>query len=248
LEKSALQSPVILTLTARQERDYQFYYDLKQKNFTRMPTGIDRKYQNIAPGEKLRKELRSKFNIADDQILIVQAAASFRTKGVDRTLYIISQLPEAMQKRITFIVAGDDRRRHKYAKLAEMLKFDARFPGGMDNLEELYHAADLLIHPARNEATGTVLVEALCCNLPVLTTDLCGYSEYISAAAGGVVLPEPFRVEHWILALQKLLNEPEHLLKCRQNIVNMYKNDFWYSRPAVMADEVIKFARSKGAK
>jgi UDP-glucose:(heptosyl)LPS alpha-1,3-glucosyltransferase len=161
---------------------------------------------------------------------------------------MISQLPEEMQKRITFIVAGDDRRRYKYTKLAEMLKFDARFPGGMDNLEELYHAADLLVHPARNEATGTVLVEALCCNLPVLTTDLCGYSEYISAAAGGVVLPEPFRVEHWILALQKLLNEPEHLLKCRQNIVNMYKNDFWYSRPAVMADEVIKFARSKGAK
>ena len=128
-----------------------------------------------------------------------------------------------------------------------MLNLDARFPGGIDELEELYTAADLMIHPARNEATGTVLIEALCCGLPVLTTDLCGYSEYITAAAGGVVLPEPFRQEHWLLALKKLLSEPEHLHQCRKNIVNMYKNDFWYSRPEVMAEEVLKFAEQKKA-
>ena len=32
---------------------------------------------------------------------------------------------------------------------------------------DLLLAADLLIHPARNEATGTVLIEALAAGLPV---------------------------------------------------------------------------------
>ena len=128
-----------------------------------------------------------------------------------------------------------------------MLNIDARFPGGMDNLEELYYAADLLLHPARNEAAGTVLVEALCCNLPVLTTNLCGYAEYIISSSGGVVLPEKFTLEHWVLAMKKLLTEPEHLLRCRKNIKDLYKSDFWYSRPAVMADEVIRFAEQKKA-
>ena len=212
-----------------------------------MPTGIDRKYQTFKRDANLRERVRRKFSVSDEQFLIVQAAASFRTKGVDRTLSIINELPEELKKRITLIVAGDDRKRSKFEKAAQMLNLDARFPGGIDELEELYSAADLMIHPARNEATGTVLVEALCCDLPVLTTDLCGYAEYISAAAGGVVLPEPFRLEHWVLALKKLLTEPEHLQQCRKNIFNMYKNDFWYSRPAVMADEVLKFAEQKKA-
>ena len=46
-------------------------------------------------------------------------------------------------------------------------------------------------------------------------------------------------------ALKKLLAEPEHLQQCRKNISDMYKNDFWYSRPDVMAEEMINFARQK---
>jgi hypothetical protein len=40
--------------------------------------------------------------------------------------------------------------------------------------------ADLLIHPAYNENTGTVLLEALVAGLPVLTTAVCGYAHYIA--------------------------------------------------------------------
>ena len=245
LEKSALQSPVVLSLTARQERDYQFYYPVKKEIFHRMPPGIDRKYQTFHHQAELRKKVCSEFGIDENKFIILQAAASFRTKGVDRTLSIINALPENLKKQVAFIAAGDDRRREKYMRLAEMLKLDAHFPGGSDKLEELYAAADLMIHPARNEATGTVLVEALCSRLPVLTTKLCGYAEFTEASGGGVVLPEPFKPDHWVLALKKLLAEPEHLQQCRKNISDMYKNDFWYSRPDVMAEEMINFARQK---
>jgi hypothetical protein len=40
--------------------------------------------------------------------------------------------------------------------------------------------ADLLIHPAYNENTGTVLLEAVVAGLPVLTTAVCGYAHYIA--------------------------------------------------------------------
>ena len=245
LERSALQSPVIFSLTARQERDYRRYYHTPQDKFKRMPPGIDRKYQTFERSEEVRLAVRKKYAVNEDKLLFVQAAASFRTKGVDRVLAMLGALPEGMKKRIVFIAAGDDRHRARFAKLAEMLHLEVHFPGGIDNLEELYAAADLMIHPARNEATGTVLAEALCCSLPVLTTDRCGYAEFISSSGGGVILPEPFTLEHWTLALQKLIAEPEHLAQCRKNIEGMYKNDFWYSRPDVIADEVMKFAAAR---
>ncbi len=246
LERSALASPVVLTLTARQERDYRHFYQLPPEKFKRLPPGIDRKYQTFERSEALRKTLRSKFNIPAENFLLVQAAASFNTKGVDRSLAAIGELPEQLKSKITFIVAGDDRRREKYCKLPKMMNIDARFPGGLDDLEELYTAADLMLHPARNEATGTVLIEALCCQLPVLTTARCGYAEYVSAAGGGVVLPENFVLEQWVLALKKLLSEPEHLEQCRKNLQDLYKNNFWYSRADAVAEELINFARKKG--
>ena len=248
LERAAIEdTPVIFSLTARQERDYRKFYRIDGSKFLRMPPGIDRKYQTFSITPEQRRQVRARYGAADGKFLIVQAAASFKTKGVDRVLAILNALPENLKKQIVFVAAGDDRRKEKFARLAEMLQINAHFPGGIDNLEELYSSADLMIHPARNEATGTVLVEALCSNLPVLTTDRCGYAEFVASAGGGVILPEPFCHEHWVLALQKLIAEPEHLAQCRKNIAGMYKSDFWYSRPEVIAAEMLSFAQKKGA-
>ena len=46
--------------------------------------------------------------------------------------------------------------------------------------------ADLLIHPAYNENTGTVLLEALVAGLPVLVSAVCGYAHYIAEADAGL--------------------------------------------------------------
>ncbi|MBE6379907.1 MAG: glycosyltransferase family 4 protein [Lentisphaerae bacterium] len=244
-EKSALQTDRIFTLTSRQERDYQRFYAVSAERFTRVPPGIEKKYQKADHSAAFREQIRRQLQLESDDFLIVQAAASFKTKGVDRTLAIIDNLPAELKKRIKLIVPGDDKRRHRFQAIADMRNIRAEFPGGSDALEELFPAADLMVHPARAESAGNVLIEALCCNLPVLTTRRCGFAEYITGSGGGVVLPEPFNLEHWSLALQKLINEPQHLLQCRKNIHGLHKQDFWYSRGDCIADEIIRFIRDK---
>jgi UDP-glucose:(heptosyl)LPS alpha-1,3-glucosyltransferase len=61
-----------------------------------------------------------------------------------------------------------------------------------ETLTGLLGAADLLVHPARNEVTGTVIIEALASGLPVIATEICGHAVHVEAAAAGIVLPEPF--------------------------------------------------------
>jgi len=53
-------------------------------------------------------------------------------------------------------------------------------------------SADLLVHPARTEVTGTVIVEALASGLPVIASAACGYAAHVLSADAGIVLPEPF--------------------------------------------------------
>ncbi|WP_163066577.1 glycosyltransferase, partial [Acinetobacter baumannii] len=60
---------------------------------------------------------------------------------------------------------------------------------GRSDIPRFLLGADLLIHPAYNENTGTVLLEALVSGLPVLVTDVCGYAHYIAEADAGRVLP-----------------------------------------------------------
>ena len=48
-----------------------------------------------------------------------------------------------------------------------------------------------MIHPAYNENTGTVLLEALVAGLPVLVSAVCGYAHYIAEANCGLVLDNP---------------------------------------------------------
>ena len=246
-EQAALQSPLILTLTGRQERDYQFYYALEKRKFRRLPPGISANYRQIPDRTAAKKIMTDQYNIDPEKILIVQVAASFYTKGVDRSLAILSSLPTEWREKITFLAAGDDKNRHRYQRVAEINGIDARFPGGCDHVEQLLAAGDLLLHPARAESAGNVLIEALCCNLPILTTRRCGYAEYVESSGGGVVLPETFELDHWLLAMKKLLTEPEHLRQCRKNTENFSRSDFWFSRPDVIAGEVINFARNQGA-
>jgi UDP-glucose:(heptosyl)LPS alpha-1,3-glucosyltransferase len=63
---------------------------------------------------------------------------------------------------------------------------------GRSDIPRFLLGADLLLHPAYNENTGTVLLEAVVAGLPVLTTAVCGYAHYIGDADAGVVVSEPF--------------------------------------------------------
>jgi UDP-glucose:(heptosyl)LPS alpha-1,3-glucosyltransferase len=68
-------------------------------------------------------------------------------------------------------------------------------------------AADLLVHPARAEAGGIVLLEALVAGLPVITTDVCGYAHHVREAGAGTVLDSPFRQHTLEQALQRGFDE-----------------------------------------
>ena len=56
------------------------------------------------------------------------------------------------------------------------------FLGHREDIPELMAAADLLVHPARHDTTGTVILEAVVNGLPVITTSTCGYAHHVEAA------------------------------------------------------------------
>jgi UDP-glucose:(heptosyl)LPS alpha-1,3-glucosyltransferase len=126
----------------------------------------------------------------------VQIGSGFKTKGVDRSLKALAALPSALRKRTRLIVIGQDDPKVFQLQSATLgLGDNVQFLKGRSDIPRFLLGADLLIHPAYNENTGTVLLEALVAGLPVLVSKVCGYAHYIAEADSGLVLDEPFEQE-----------------------------------------------------
>ncbi len=126
------------------------------------------------------------------------------TKGLDRALRALAAFPDAR-----LLVCGFDptsRAAGEAERLAERLGVWPQvvllgFLGGV-GFARAMAAADILVHPARADVTGGVILEAMANGVPVITTAVCGFGEHVVAADAGVVLTEPFRVEALTAALR----------------------------------------------
>ena len=88
--------------------------------------------------------------------------------------------------------------------------------------------ADILIHPARVEAAGMVLLEAVIAGLPILTTENCGYAFHVKKAEAGIVLPMSFEQSVFNHALNEMLDKNKRLRWHRNGvdyakIANLYE-------------------------
>ncbi|GHU16164.1 hypothetical protein FACS189441_8280 [Betaproteobacteria bacterium] len=113
---------------------------------------------------------------------------------------------------------------------------------GRDDIPRFLLGADVLIHPAYNENTGTVLLEALVAGLPVLVTDVCGYAHYITEARAGESLASPFAQEALNAALIRLLTDADRRHTARDNALAYAKTADLYSLPEYAADIILRAA------
>ena len=184
----------ILLLSAVQQAEFMHYYRTPAARFHLLPPGIERDREMPVNAAELRASVRNDYQLADDQFLLLMVGSGFKTKGLDRALAAIAALPETVRRRCRLIVIGKDnadpfQRQAKKLGIADKVIF----LGGRKDVPRFLFAADLLLHPAYNENTGTVLLEALVAGLPVLTTDVCGYAGYVQEANAGVVITSPFQ-------------------------------------------------------
>ena len=105
-------------------------------------------------------------------------------------------------------------------------------------------AADLLLHPAYRENTGTVLIEAMAAGLPVLATDVCGFSYHIEYAGAGEIVPSPFRQETLNQLLVYMLTSEKKKQWQHNGRAYIAKTDV-FSRAEKATDVIEKVAANK---
>jgi len=192
----------ILSISEKENLIYQSIFNTDNKKFIFIPPFIDKKFFEIS--KIVSAPLKGYFSKNKKFILFV--GSGFKTKGLDRSIHAFANLPDSIQKNYNFAIFGKDKA-IKYQKLIDKygLTDSIKIFEGHNDIHKVMRSASLLIHPARYENTGLILLEALSQNLPIITTENCGYSHFVKNHISSIVLKNPFEQNQLNAALHKLL-------------------------------------------
>lgn len=230
----------ILMISEVQQPLFVKHYGTPAARFHLLPPGIAADRRAPANAAEIRAEFRREFGLQDDDLLLVQIGSGFKTKGLDRSLKALAALPRVLKKRTRLIAIGQDDPKPFLLQIKALgLSDQVRILKGRSDIPRFLLGADLLIHPAYNENTGTVLLEALVAGLPVLVTDVCGYAHYIADADAGRVVPSPFEQERLNRMLAEMLADDAARAAWARNGLTYADSADLYSMPQRAADVIL---------
>lgn len=171
-----------------------------------LPPTVDpacRRPRSLSPEE--RQRLRAGLGIRNNHPLWLWIGLQPLVKGLDRVVEALALTSDAR-----LLVCGlepDNKRLEPILRQAELANVADRIHclGFVPNQSERFHdilaAADVLVHPARADTTGTVILEALVNGLPVVASPVCGYSEHVVKSGAGAVPEGAFDAAAWSAAI-----------------------------------------------
>ncbi len=230
----------VLMISEVQQPLFVKHYATPAQRFHLLPPGIAPDRRAPANAAEIRAEFRREFKLADADLLLVQIGSGFKTKGLDRSLKALAALPRELKRRTRLIVIGQDDPKPFLLQIKALgISEQVQILKGRSDIPRFLLGADLLIHPAYNENTGTVLLEALVAGLPVLVTDVCGYAHYIAEAECGRVVPSPFEQERLNRLLVEMLGDAKQRASWARNGLVFADLADLYSLPQRAADVIL---------
>lgn len=197
------QSTLCLLLSENQAADFQRAWSTEPDRLVVLPPTIERGRRHPDfRRDGTRERVRHGLGLGEDAAAWLAVAAQPNTKGIDRAVAALAAFPAA--RLLIAGVAEGSKQARQVRRWAGAAGVDGRVGllGLRNDIPELMAAADLLIHPARVDTTGTVILEAVVNGLPVITTPQCGYAVHVTAADAGRVLADTFAILDLIEAVR----------------------------------------------
>ncbi len=206
LEKKSLQGvrKGIIANSHLVKEQLRSFYGINKNFIHTIYNGVDFARFNLER-RKRRKLLRKEYGLSGKKVLLFVGSDWWR-KGLDLAQKVLSKLTEDH----FLLVAGG---------LARRSRQRTRYLGRIRNIEDFYVSGDLLLLPTRYDPFANVVLEALACGMPVVTSPLNGAAEIIEPGKTGFVVENtPEAILRGVSGLLASLPRPEI---CHRSVIHL---------------------------
>ena len=135
---------------------------------------------NFIDLEKFKKQRKDHFKTAicpNGEKLIVHTSNFRKVKRVDDVVRVFHQIHDTVPARL--LLVGDGPEKNHIETLCKELRImdDVRFLGKLEAVEEVLSVADLFIMPSEKESFGLAALEAMACEVPLISSNAGGIPE-----------------------------------------------------------------------
>jgi len=202
-----------------------------------------------------RKSLRESFNLPPNEIVLLFTGSLIHRKGIDLLVEAFIAITRENPNLFLWLVGPRDRtenssmdeafvdalqRRVSEANLEHQVSFYGMI-SEREILAEAYQTADFYVFPSRQEGLGNVVLEAMSCSLPVISSDLPVLKGVILPGENGIVFSVGDEVQ---LAdgIKALLHEEDYSRslgeKAREYILENHYYDNWQEKIAKLYQDL----------
>jgi N-acetyl-alpha-D-glucosaminyl L-malate synthase BshA len=161
--------------------------------------------------------------IAPNGERIITHVSNFRkVKRIDNVIQVFKLINEIIPSKLLLI--GDGPERNKMEQLCRQLELchEIRFLGKQEAVEELLAVSDLFLMPSENESFGLAALEAMACEVPVISSNVGGLPEVNIHGETGY-LSDFDNVKEMAEYAIKILSSDEVLATFRKNALEQAK-------------------------
>lgn len=194
----------LIALTEEVKADLMRQYHVPSQDIVVLPNGYSPSEFNLGRRAELREKTRRALGYDSAARVVVFVANELERKGFGPLLRAIASLADSG---VYLLVVGrvrPDAYRDEIGRLGMSAR--VRFVGSSDDVAQFYAAADVFALPTQYEAWGLVIVEAMACGLPALTSRLAGAAVAVQEGKTGDLLDDPDDVSEIATKIRPLLS------------------------------------------
>lgn len=200
-----------VTAVSKSLRDNTFEHFKINREIEVIPNFIDLKRFSAKAKDHFKKAIAP-----NGERILVHTSNFRKLKRVDNVVRIFTKVAKKMPAKL--LLVGDGPERQNIEKLCRELGScdDVRFLGKQDAIEEILSVGDLFLMPSESESFGLAALEAMACQVPVVSSNIGGIPEVNIHGKTGFISDVNNIGEMADNALLILKNET-HLKKFRKN-------------------------------
>lgn len=165
------QSDAVTTVSDSLRADTYAHFDIK-KDIEVIPNFVDL--------DRFKRDYKAHFHRAicpEGEKLIVHTSNFRKVKRIEDVMLAFSKIRQEIPAKL--LLVGDGPERVNIEKLCRELGTcaDVRFLGKIDAIEEVLSIADLFMMPSEKESFGLAALEAMACEVPVISSNAGGIPE-----------------------------------------------------------------------